>query len=87
MRPRVRVVGALSAAFLLMAPHVGAQQVTGRVVNQLTGQPLAAVQVFIAGSGVGAFRPSMSACVRYTGAEPDCPLGVGSKRVQPSPVM
>ncbi|MDE2773766.1 MAG: TonB-dependent receptor [Gemmatimonadota bacterium] len=41
------------AALLLAAPSLGAQQVTGRVLSQ-TGEPLAAVQVFIAGSGIGA---------------------------------
>lgn len=41
------------AALLLAAPSLGAQQVTGRVLSQ-NGEPLAAVQVFIAGSGIGA---------------------------------
>ncbi len=54
MQSRFRLITALSAALLLIAPGLGAQQVTGRVVNQATGQPLAAVQVFIAGSGIGA---------------------------------
>jgi TonB-linked SusC/RagA family outer membrane protein len=35
-------------------PDAGAQQVTGRVTNQQTGEPMAAVQVFIAGTGIGA---------------------------------
>src|SRR5688572_14737927 len=43
----------LVAAFVLVAPGVSAQQITGRVTD-LAGQPLAAVQVFIAGSGIGA---------------------------------
>ncbi len=51
MVPRL---SALLASFLLLVPNVGAQQVTGRVTNQATGEPLAAVQVFIAGSGIGA---------------------------------
>ena len=41
-------------AFLLVVPSVGAQQVTGRVLDQQTGQPLAAVQVFIPETGLGA---------------------------------
>src|SRR5688572_16695038 len=39
---------------LLVVPSLAAQQVTGRVTDQRSGQPLAAVQVFIAGSGIGA---------------------------------
>ena len=39
---------------LVIAPALGAQQITGRVTNGQTGEPLAAVQVFIAGSGIGA---------------------------------
>ena len=54
MQSRFRLITALSAALLLIAPSLGAQQITGRVVNQANGQPLAAVQVFIAGSGIGA---------------------------------
>ena len=42
------------ALSLLAPPAVAAQQITGRVTDQQTGQPMAAVQVFIAGSGVGA---------------------------------
>ena len=42
------------AALLLLAPSLGAQQITGRVTNSQTGASLAAVQVFIAGSGIGA---------------------------------
>jgi TonB-linked SusC/RagA family outer membrane protein len=42
------------AALLLLAPSLGAQQITGRVTNSTTGASLAAVQVFIAGSGIGA---------------------------------
>ena len=43
----------LSMALLWFVGDVSAQQLTGRVVAT-TGQPLAAVQVFIAGSGIGA---------------------------------
>ena len=42
------------AALLLFAPSLGAQQVTGRVTNSQTGAAVSAVQVFIAGSGIGA---------------------------------
>ena len=49
-----RPLGALCAAFLLAAPSLGAQQITGRVLDQQTGAPMAAVQVFVAGSGIGA---------------------------------
>ncbi|MSR36426.1 MAG: SusC/RagA family TonB-linked outer membrane protein [Gemmatimonadetes bacterium] len=45
---------ALVAAFVLAAPSVGAQQIAGRVTDGRSGQPMAAVQVFIAGSGIGA---------------------------------
>jgi TonB-linked SusC/RagA family outer membrane protein len=38
----------------LLVPPLAAQQITGRITNQQTGEPLAAVQVFIAGSGIGA---------------------------------
>ena len=53
MRERF-VLFALLTACLLVVPGVGAQQVTGRVLDQRTGEPMAAVQVFVAGSGVGA---------------------------------
>src|SRR5687768_4549025 len=53
MRSRLRLFSALAGAFLLVAPQLGAQQITGRVTTQ-SGEPLAAVQVFIAGSGIGA---------------------------------
>jgi TonB-dependent SusC/RagA subfamily outer membrane receptor len=39
---------------LVIAPALGAQQITGRVMSGQPGEPLAAVQVFIAGSGIGA---------------------------------
>ncbi len=42
------------AGLLLAVPQLGAQQITGRVVDAQNGEPLAAVQVFIAGSGIGA---------------------------------
>src|SRR5688500_19136586 len=51
MRPRL--CQSLVAALLLIAPNLDAQQVTGRVTTT-SGEPLAAVQVFIAGSGIGA---------------------------------
>jgi TonB-linked SusC/RagA family outer membrane protein len=54
VRLRHRLGCALFAVLLLAVPEVGAQQVTGRVTNQQTGEPLAAVQVFIEGSGIGA---------------------------------
>jgi len=54
MRLRSCLFGAVVLAVLLIGPELGAQQVTGRVADQNTGQPLAAVQVFIAGSGIGA---------------------------------
>ena len=52
--PSIRRLSVLASALLLICPALGAQQITGRVVDQRSGQPLAAVQVFIAGSGVGA---------------------------------
>ena len=39
---------------MLLAAPVGAQQVTGRVTDARSGQPMAAVQVFVQGSGIGA---------------------------------
>ena len=53
MQPKLRLF-ALFAALLLAVPQLGAQQITGRVVDSQSGQPLGAVQVFIAGSGIGA---------------------------------
>ncbi|MSR37170.1 MAG: carboxypeptidase-like regulatory domain-containing protein, partial [Gemmatimonadetes bacterium] len=44
----------LFAAFLLIVPRVGAQQVTGRITDQRSGQAMAAVQVSINGTGIGA---------------------------------
>ena len=50
-----RLITPVVAALLLLAPSLGAQQqVTGRVVNSQTGASVSAVQVFIAGSGIGA---------------------------------
>src|SRR5688500_7138608 len=54
MHSRACLGGALILAALLVVSDLGAQQVTGRVTNASTGEPLAAVQVFIAGSGIGA---------------------------------
>ena len=45
---------ALFAASLLVVPGVGAQQLTGRVTDDQSGQPVPAVQVFIAGANIGA---------------------------------
>ena len=53
MRPRQCLYGFLAFVFLTV-PSLDAQQITGRVIDQSTGQPLAAVQVFIAGTGLGA---------------------------------
>ena len=53
MRLTRRVIP-LFALLLLAVPQLGAQQITGRVVDAQTGEPLPAVQVFIAGSGIGA---------------------------------
>ena len=52
MQPKLRPWALLGV--LLAAQSLEGQQITGRVVNQQTGEPLAAVQVFIAGSGIGA---------------------------------
>ena len=49
-----RLITPFVAALILLAPSLGAQQITGRVLNSQTGAPLAAVQVFIQGSGLGA---------------------------------
>ena len=48
-----RVTGVLATAFLLLVVPTVSAQVTGRVTDQRSGQPLAGVQVFIAGSGIG----------------------------------
>jgi TonB-linked SusC/RagA family outer membrane protein len=53
VRQRSVLAPAFFVTFLLLAPVLEAQQVTGRVTSQ-TGEPLAAVQVFITGSGIGA---------------------------------
>jgi TonB-dependent starch-binding outer membrane protein SusC len=50
---RQRLCMALVAAFLMVS-QVGAQQITGTVRDQRNGQAMAAVQVFIQGSGIGA---------------------------------
>ena len=44
---------ALFAAFLVALPGLSAQTVTGRVIDVNSGQPMASVQVFVAGSGIG----------------------------------
>src|SRR6185437_7634381 len=44
----------LPLAVLLVAPHLAAQQITGTVKDQATGQPMAAVQISIPGTGIGA---------------------------------
>src|SRR5262245_5677801 len=54
MRSTHRCLWGFLLVSLLSVPSVGAQQVTGRVVDQSTGQPMAAVQVFVPGTGVGA---------------------------------
>ena len=54
MQPRLGLTFAFVAAFLLVVPNIGAQQVTGRVTDAQSGQPMAAVQVFIAGANIGA---------------------------------
>ena len=54
MRYRHCLTGTLFAAFLVALPGLSAQTVTGRVVQQGSGQPMASVQVFVAGSGIGA---------------------------------
>ena len=55
MISRRRLITPFVAALLLLAPSLGAQQqVTGRVTNSQTGASVSAVQVFIAGSGIGA---------------------------------
>src|SRR5690606_19549685 len=51
---RRHTAGGLLAGVLLLASQLDAQQVTGRVTDSQSGQPIAAVQVFIAGSGIGA---------------------------------
>ena len=54
MRLRLGPRSVLAVAFVLVVPGVSAQQITGRVTDSQSGQPVAAVQVFIAGSGIGA---------------------------------
>jgi hypothetical protein len=46
--------GGLLAALLLVAPSLDAQQIAGRITEGQSGEPIAAVQVFIQGSGIGA---------------------------------
>ena len=54
MAAKLRLTLSLVSLLVLVVPNVGAQQVTGRVIDQRSGQPLAAVQVFIPGAGIGA---------------------------------
>ena len=54
MHTRACLSTTLLLGALLVVPDLAAQQVTGRVTNSQTGEPLGAVQVFIAGSGIGA---------------------------------
>src|SRR5688500_11680656 len=53
MRKRQRLY-TLVALLAMAVPQLDAQQITGRVLNGATNEPLTAVQVFIAGSGIGA---------------------------------
>src|SRR5688572_27006050 len=55
MQPSSRLLGALVGTFLLLAPQLSAQQstVTGRVTDQQSGEPIAAVQVLISGLALG----------------------------------
>ena len=46
--------GGVLAAVLFLGSNLDAQQVTGRITDTQTGQPITAVQVFIEGSGIGA---------------------------------
>ena len=54
MQSRQGVKLVLGAVFALIAPGLSGQQITGRVTDQGSGQPMAAVQVSIAGTGIGA---------------------------------
>jgi len=54
---------ALFAAFLVVLPGLSAQTVTGRVIDQSSGQPLTSVYVFVAGSGIGSLTQQNG---RYT---------------------
>lgn len=76
MQLRVYHAVALVAAFLLFAANAGAQQVTGTVTDEQSGQPLAGVQVFIVGSGVGALTQQDG---RYL--LQDVPVGTHALRV------
>ena len=53
---KTRVLGTSVTALLLVVPNLGAQQggtVTGRVIDGLNSQPIAAVQVSIGSLGIG----------------------------------
>jgi TonB-linked SusC/RagA family outer membrane protein len=54
MQPKFRPLHMLVAALAFVAPQLNAQQITGRIVDQGSGQPMAAVQVSITGTGIGA---------------------------------
>ena len=54
MPTKQRLGGVLVTALLLAAQSLSAQQVTGRIIDQSTGQPIASVQVSIPGTGLGA---------------------------------
>src|SRR5688500_7277161 len=53
MRARSCLISSF-AALSLLVPGLQAQQITGRVLDQGSSQPMAAVQVVIVGSGIGA---------------------------------
>ena len=53
MHWRPSLTRALVAAFLVALPGLSAQTVTGRISDVNSGQPMASVQVFVAGSGIG----------------------------------
>src|SRR6185436_3027997 len=55
MQPRLRLFGVLVVTLMLLAPPLAAQQstVTGRVTDGSSGEPIAAVQVLIAGLRIG----------------------------------
>ena len=67
-------------ALLLWIPQLGAQQITGTVRDQRNGQPMAAVQVFIQGSGIGALTQSTGRGIRHiqTGRVQNYALGIAA---------
>src|SRR5688572_3311919 len=62
---------ALCAAFVVVPQLEAQQELTGTVRDQRSGQPLSAVQVFVAGSGMGALSQQNG---RYL--IPNAPVGV-----------